>query len=202
MNITKLAAEIRNCKICEKYLPYPPKPILQISKKAKITIAGQAPGIKTHFKGIPFDDLSGERLRAWLGVNRECFYNPDNFNIIPMGFCYPGSYIRNGKMSGDKPPRPECRATWHPQIYPNLSNVELTIILGQYAIDYLIRSDPKIGVTQAVANWQQYWPKMIVLPHPSPRNNPWFKRHPEFEKMQLPLLKQRVKSILNSNKSI
>lgn len=192
-----LLTDIRKCQICKKYLPYPPKPILQAGINAKITIAGQAPGEKTHFKGIPFDDPSGDRLRAWLGVDRKCFYNPDNFNIIPMGFCYPGSYIRNGKVSGDKPPRPECRATWHPQLYPLLTNVELTIILGQYAINYLISSHKKIGVTKAVENWQDYWPNMIVLPHPSPRNIPWFTHHPEFETEQLPKLKQRVKTILN-----
>lgn len=219
-SMTSLLAKIRACNQCQAHLPLAAKPILQVSRQARILIAGQAPGIKTHDKGIPFDDASGERLRSWLNVTREQFYNPALFAIIPMGFCFPGSIERNGKKQGDKPPRPECAATWHPQLLALMPQIELIVILGQYAIDYhlprelftesttpLDRLDTathtprklkqkSITVTQATEQWQQCWPTYIVLPHPSPRNNRWLKQHPEFETDQLPRLRARVLSLL------
>ncbi|MCH1928960.1 uracil-DNA glycosylase family protein [Shewanella sp. A25] len=232
-----LLIQIRSCSLCQKDLPLPAKPILQASSHAKILIAGQAPGVKTHHKGIPFDDASGERLRNWLNVSREQFYDPTLFAIIPMGFCFPGSIERNGKKQGDKPPRPECAATWHHNLLALMPNIELIIVLGQYAIDYhlsALKSDelvdektqhlpqpphkqklaqltdakaldakklklPKLTVTQAIAHWQDYWPNIIALPHPSPRNNLWLKQHPEFEAQILPMLKEYVGGLLQSS---
>ncbi|QYJ77730.1 uracil-DNA glycosylase family protein [Shewanella acanthi] len=230
-----LLIQIRSCSLCQKDLPLPAKPILQASSHAKILIAGQAPGVKTHHKGIPFDDASGERLRNWLNISREQFYDPKLFAIIPMGFCFPGSIERNGKKQGDKPPRPECAATWHSQLLALMPNIELIIVLGQYAIDYhlsplstdelvdekrqylthlankqklakltdakaldaKILKRPKLTVTQTIAHWQDYWPNIIALPHPSPRNNLWLKQHPEFEVHILPMLKTRIHQLLN-----
>ena len=222
--MAKLLAKISACTLCKAHLPLAPKPILQASTQARILIAGQAPGVKTHHKGIPFDDASGERLRTWLNVTREQFYDPNLFAIIPMGFCFPGSIEKNGKKQGDKPPRPECAATWHQALLALMPQIELIVILGQYAIDYHLPREsseavnltspitkhqttganvtviPKlkpITVTQACAQWQQYWPKYLVLPHPSPRNNLWLKLHPEFERDMLPRLRMRIASLLN-----
>lgn len=218
-----LLVNIRACTLCQAHLPLPPHPILQASSQARILIAGQAPGINTHHKGIPFDDASGERLRAWLNVTREQFYTPELFAIVPMGFCFPGNIEKNGKKVGDKPPRHECAATWHRQLLALMPQIKLVVILGQYAIDYHLASDQldtaifdtqvkmgpapntrarakaktkSITVTQATAQWQQYWPKYIVLPHPSPRNNRWLKQHPEFERDMLPRLRQRIATLL------
>ncbi|HIF9197709.1 TPA: uracil-DNA glycosylase family protein [Photobacterium damselae] len=195
MSVENLVHRIRKCQICKGKLPYPPKPLIQASDKAKILIIGQAPGEKTHFKGRVFDDVSGDRLRAWLGVDRETFYNPDIFNIVPMGFCYPGTIIRNGKRAGDKPPRPECRATWHPILLPQLTQVELVILMGNYAIEYYLKQK-KLSVTDAVFNQDHHKDNIFVLPHPSPRNNIWLAKHPQFEQDILPKLKQKLAQLI------
>lgn len=203
-----LINQISACQICQAELPCSPKPIIQIGANAKILIAGQAPGLKAHKQGMPFQDMSGDRLRDWLGVTSSQFYDPNLFAILPMGFCFPGNIIRNGKKSGDKPPIPICAKTWRQAILKHLDKVELTVILGQYAIDYHLgnglpdsdkgsKKSSKISVTSAVANWRQHWPSQIVLPHPSPRNNIWLKRHPEFETEILPQLKLRVNNIIS-----
>ncbi|MPY21422.1 uracil-DNA glycosylase family protein [Shewanella psychropiezotolerans] len=195
----QLKAKISACNLCQAELPLPAKPIIQISQNAKILIAGQAPGIKAHEKGAPFHDPSGKRLRDWLGVTEEQFYDANLFAIVPMGFCFPGTIIRNGKKSGDKPPMPLCAPIWRQTLFEELAHIELTIILGQYAIDYHLNSKQgknKLSVTQAVMNWQEYWPASIALPHPSPRNNIWLKRHPEFEAEVIPRLRNKVKDIL------
>lgn len=210
-SLDKLIAQISACQICQAELPCQPKPIIQMGADAKILIAGQAPGMKAHDQGMPFQDVSGDRLRNWLGVTSSQFYDPSLFAILPMGFCFPGNIVRNGKKAGDKPPMSICARTWRQALLNHLNNVELTIILGQYAIDYhlvnhtqavassdkVVTKPSKISVTSAVANWKLYWPSQIVLPHPSPRNNIWLKRHPEFETETLPQLKQRVKSIIS-----
>lgn len=194
--LSELLQQIRACQQCQAELPLPPKPILQASSQARILIAGQAPGVKTHHKGIPFDDASGERLRAWLNVSREQFYDPARFAIVPMGFCFPGTIERNGKKQGDKPPRPECAATWHEKLLALMPQIELVLVLGQYAIEYHLHS--KMTVTQACEQWQHYWPNVIVLPHPSPRNNLWLKQHPEFERVLIPKIRSRIAALLNS----
>ncbi|QYK06467.1 uracil-DNA glycosylase family protein [Shewanella zhangzhouensis] len=191
-----LLEEVRACHICEG-LPLGPKPILQAASGAKILIAGQAPGAKTHEKGRPFDDASGDRLRHWLGVDKASFYDPGRFAILPMGFCFPGSIIRQGRRQGDMPPRPECAAAWRERLLAHLPHVELTLVLGTYALDWHL---PKHrGLTVEATDWQAHWPKLLVLPHPSPRNGLWLKRHPEFEANVIPKLQQRVSGLLGLN---
>ncbi|NMH64464.1 uracil-DNA glycosylase family protein [Shewanella sp. SHSM-M6] len=195
-----LMQQIRACRLCAQALPLPPKPILQAHPAARILIAGQAPGLKAHTLGRPFDDPSGDRLRQWLGVDRTQFYDEHLFAIVPMGFCFPGSHTSEGKKRGDKAPRPECAQTWHERLLAALPNIELTLVLGQYAIDYHLGGGAgvkgKLSVGQAVANWQAYWPEKMVLPHPSPRNNLWLKRHPQFETELLPKLRARIAALL------
>lgn len=194
-NLTNLLSQVKQCQLCAEHLPFAPKPIVQLASNAKILIAGQAPGQKTHHKGHPFDDASGERLRLWLGVTREQFYNPDLFAILPMGFCFPGSYTATDKKSGDKPPRPECEAAWRQPLLKELHHVELTLLVGQYAIEWHLKR--KLTVTHAVEQWQTLWPHTLVMPHPSPRNNIWLKRHPEFEQQIIPKLQQHVATLIS-----
>lgn len=192
-----LQTDIEQCQICADSLPLGANPIVQLGKNAKILIAGQAPGQKTHHKGRPFDDASGERLRAWLGVTKEQFYDPNLFAIVPMGFCFPGSYSSADKKSGDKPPRPECAVKWRHDVLAQLEHIELTLLVGKYAIEWHLKQ--KISVSQSVSNWQTRWPKTLVMPHPSPRNNIWLKRHPDFETSIIPQLQQRVAQLIIQN---
>ncbi len=184
-----LADTIRTCTICDG-LPLGPKPIFQFSKSSKILIAGQAPGRITHHKGIPFDDPSGNRLRNWLGVTPQQFYNPDLFAIVPMGFCFPGT----GK-SGDLPPRTACAAAWREKILVSLMEIELTLVVGAYALDYHLGELQKRTLTETVANWREYWPQILPLPHPSPRNGFWLKKNPWFETDILPALRSKVRDL-------
>lgn len=195
MTITKrkfntLVKEVRACTICEKHLPLGPRPVFQLDPAAKILIVGQAPGTRVHETGITFNDPSGDRLREWLGVGRDEFYDPKKFAILPMGFCYPGT----GK-SGDLPPRPECAETWRAKLLECLPVLEFKFILGQYAIDYHLGKS-KGTLTDKVKQWRDYWPEMVPAPHPSPRNNRWLKNNPWFEQELIPEVQQRVKKIL------
>jgi len=163
---------------------------LQCSESSLILIAGQAPGSKVHASGVPFDDPSGDRLRSWLGISRDTFYDATNIAILPMGFCYPGT----GK-SGDLPPRPECAPKWRRPLLEQMRQLQMTLVLGQYAQSYHLDSKPG-SLTGLVRSWRDYWPEMLPLPHPSPRNNRWFKQNPWFETELLPVLKSRVIQIL------
>ncbi len=185
-----LLTEVRACTICEPHLPLGPRPVLQLHPNARILIAGQAPGRKVHDSGVPFEDASGNRLREWLGVTREVFYNPEKIAILPMGFCFPGS----GK-SGDLPPRPECAPAWREQLLGQLRDLALTLVLGKYAQAYHF-GESNTSVTELVKSWDTYWPKLVPLPHPSPRNNPWLRKNPWFETDLLPALRQRVAEVL------
>lgn len=188
--VEKLLGSIRQCEIC-KELPLGPRPIVQASVASKILIAGQAPGQITHRKGIPFDDPSGNRLREWLGVDKNAFYDPDNFAIVPMGFCYPGK----GK-SGDLPPRRECAENWHDELLGGLKKIELKLIIGQYALAYYLGDAREKTLTETVRNWRTHWPEVLPLPHPSPRNFSWLKKNSWFEGEILPILRQRVREVL------
>jgi uracil-DNA glycosylase len=188
-----LLQDVQACNICQPVLPHGPRPVLQFHPKASILIAGQAPGRKVHETGIPFNDPSGDRLREWLGVNRETFYNAQKIAILPMGFCYPGT----GK-SGDLPPRPECAATWRAQLLAHLPNIKLILVIGQYAQDYHLTDSPYSTVTETVKAWKDFWPERLPLPHPSPRNNIWLKRNPWFTTELLPILRQQVQTILET----
>ena len=189
-----LLAEVRACTLCAAHLPLGPRPVLQLHPSARILIAGQAPGRKVHESGVPFDDASGDRLRAWLGVSRDTFYDARQIAILPMGFCFPGT----GK-SGDLPPRPECALAWRAQLLSHLKHLELTVVIGQYALDHHL---PGTGgaaggsVTQTVHGWRNHGPQTMPLPHPSPRNNIWLKRNPWFEVDLLPALRARVAGVL------
>ena len=186
-----IVGKARACRLCAAHLPLGPRPVFQVDAKAKILIAGQAPGRRVHETGIPFNDPSGERLRAWMGVDAATFYDPRKIAILPMGFCYPGT----GK-SGDLPPRPECAAEWRAPLLKLLSSTELTLVIGQYALDWHLKDTQKGSLTETVQNWKQYWPAILPLPHPSPRNNIWLKKNPWFEAEILPMLKQKVGSLL------
>ena len=192
-NSSALIKEIRSCTICPD-LPLGPRPIVQFSKTAKLLIVGQAPGRITHHKGIPFDDPSGERLRSWLGITRQTFYDAQKIAIVPMGFCFPGT----GK-GGDLPPRTECAEAWRAKVLSEVQEVELTLIIGRYAIDWHLPELGKHTVTDAVKSWTQVWPHKLILPHPSPRNNRWLKQNPWFEQDVIPTLQQRVRTMFTTS---
>ena len=189
-DLDSLLVEVRNCQTCIGSLPQPPRPVLQCSATARILIAGQAPGRKVAASGIPFDDPSGERLREWMGIERDLFYDAGKIAILPMGFCYPGS----GK-SGDLPPRPECAAQWRAKLLALMPQVQLTLVLGGHAQRYHFEN-AALSVTQQVKSWRDHWPRMLLLPHPSPRNNRWLKQNPWFEAEVLPRLRTRLNEIL------
>ncbi len=185
-SFTSLLDNIQQCQICAKSLANGCRPVVQAHPDAKILIIGQAPGLKVHQTGIPFNDASGERLRQWMGIDKTLFYDPHFLAIMPMGFCYPGK----GK-SGDLPPRKECAPQWHEQLLEQLPNIELILLIGQYAQDYYLANKPKT-LTETVQAWQQYQPKYLPLPHPSPRNNIWLKKNPWFEQQLVPHLQNII----------
>ncbi len=183
--------QVRSCEHCVKHLPLGARPVLQVGTEARILIAGQAPGSKVHATGVPFDDPSGDRLRLWMGVEKSEFYDANKIAILPMGFCYPGK----GK-SGDLPPRPECADLWREQLLAMMPNVELTLVIGQYAIAWHLPELKKQSLTNTVKEWRTHWPNQLPLPHPSPRNNIWLKKNAWFEDDVLPSLQNRVRSLL------
>lgn len=187
----ELLAEIRACRVCEEHLPHGPRPVLAASPEARLLIIGQAPGRKVHESGVPWQDVSGDRLRAWLEVDRETFYDPSRIALLPTGFCYPGS-----GRSGDLPPRPECAPLWKPRLRPALSRVRLTLLVGSYAQSEELGERAKATLTQTVKAWREYGPAVIPLPHPSPRNRLWLRRNPWFEQELLPELRISVQAAL------
>ncbi len=186
----RLLGEARRCTLCDG-LPLGPRPLLQGSVTAKILIAGQAPGRRAHESGIPFDDQSGDRLRAWLGIERDIFYDPAAIALLPMGFCYPGT----GK-GGDLPPRTECAPAWRERLLEHMPAVEFTILIGMYAQGWHLGTANGRTLTENVANWEQFWPAQVPLPHPSPRNARWLSRNPEVEATLLPAVRRRVGELL------
>ena len=191
MVMQTLLTEIRNCEVCQEYLPFPPRPIVSVSRRSQILIIGQAPGSKVQASGIPWDDPSGDLLREWLGLGKEAFYDPDICGIVPMGFCYPGK-----GMSGDLPPRPECAPLWHPQLFEKMSDVKLTLLIGQYAQRYYLGERAKRNLTETVRSFEEYLPRFFPLPHPSPRNRFWMAKNPWFQSDNLPVLRELVERIL------
>ena len=190
--VASLLREVRRCTLCAEHLPLGPRPVLQFHQDARILLAGQAPGRKVHESGVPFADPSGDRLRAWLGVTPEVFYDPRRVAILPMGFCFPGT----GK-AGDLPPRPECAPAWRETLMRHLTDLKLTLVIGQYAQAYHL-PESQASVTETVQAWRTYWPRVVPLPHPSPRNNIWLRRNPWFEKELLPRLRRRVAEVLSA----
>jgi uracil-DNA glycosylase len=190
--LAPLLAEIRACRLCEAHLPLGPRPVVQASSSARLLIVSQAPGRKVHASGIPFDDVSGNRLRDWLGVDRTTFYDARRIAIVPMGFCFPGS-----GRGGDLPPRPECAPIWHPRLLPQLRKVQLTLAIGQYAQAGLLGAQRGSSLTTQVQAWREHLAHgLLPLPHPSPRNQLWLKRNPWFETELLPELRRLVAELL------
>ncbi len=186
-----LLQEIRQCHVCEKHLPHGVNPVLAASPLSKIALIGQAPGRVVHNTSVPWDDKSGDNLRNWLGIDKSKFYDADLIALIPMGFCYPGT----GK-SGDLPPRPECAPLWHNKLWAFMPNVELVLLIGQYAQNYYLGNTAKATLTETVENFQTYLPKYFPLPHPSPRNNIWQAKNAWFGTDVLPELKRQVQAIV------
>ena len=189
--LSDLLQRIGKCEACTD-LPLGVRPILQVNKGSRVLIVGQAPGRITHNKGVPFDDPSGDRLRDWMGIDREVFYDSTKIAIVPMGFCFPGT-----KNSGDLPPRPICAETWRRTVLDHLQQVALIIVIGRYAINWHIPELSTHSVTDAVKQWEVLLPSSIILPHPSPRNNRWLKSNPWFETDVLPNLRERISKLLS-----
>jgi len=192
-DLTDLLAEIRACRLCAAHLPHPPRPILRAGQGARLLIVGQAPGRRVHETGIPWNDPSGDRLRAWLQLDRTAFYDETRIAIAPTGFCYPGT-----GRGGDLPPRPKCAPLWHPRLWAALPGIRLTLLVGAYAQAYYLGADRKPTLTATVAAWAEYLPARFPLPHPSPRNGAWLKRNPWFEADVIPALRERVAAVLAS----
>ena len=183
----RLLSEVRDCRVCRTHLPLGPRPVLQANPSARILVVGQAPGVRVHRSGIPWDDPSGDRLRLWTGLSRELFYDASQVAIIPMGFCYPGR-----GQGGDLPPRREGAALWLVQLLSGLPRIELTLLVGLHAQRHYLGRRRKASLTETVRAWQEFAPSYFPLPHPSARNTPWFQRNPWFEQDLLPALKRRV----------
>lgn len=197
-----LAAELSACRHCvekvaaDRRLPHDPRPVCVLSETARIAICGQAPGTRVHASGQPYTDPSGDRLREWMGIGKEVFYDPSKVAIVPMGFCFPGLDAKGG----DKPPRRECRALWHDRLFAAMPQLELKLAIGQYAIAYHLRELQKPSVRETVAAWKEMVARSLArdgaatlpMPHPSWRNNAWLKANPWFAESVLPFLKSEV----------
>lgn len=187
-SLTRLLSDIDACRVCEAAIGFTPRPVLQFSEQARIIICGQAPGKRVHESGRPFTDPSGDRLRQWLGITPETFYDAQRVAVIPMGFCFPG-YDDKGS---DKPPRPECAPLWRRELLSHLHHPTLTILLGRHAMEWHGIGEKKQSLDAIVAAWRQHRPAFYALPHPSWRNSGWLKRHPWFEAQLLPQLQADV----------
>lgn len=204
--LAKLRDAIATCRACRngsnRQIAHEPRPILRLSARARIVIASQAPGIRAHTSGIPFDDPSGVRLRDWMGTGPDVFYDSDRIAIVPMGFCFPG----HDAAKGDLPPRTECRPLWHDQIFAAMPQVELLLTIGIHALRYhmqrLAFEIPGFsGMSELAGAWRRFdngqRPRLIPLPHPSWRNSGWLKRNPWFEAEVLPVVRAEVARLLN-----
>ena len=187
-----LLTQIRHCTVCAAHLPHGCRPVMDAHPDSRLVIVGQAPGRRVHESGVPWDDPSGDNLRAWLEVDRDTFYDPKKIALIPMGFCYPGT-----GRSGDLPPRKECAPLWHPPLFEAMRSVELILLVGQYAQGYYLGPEVKKNLTETVRNFRSYLPKYFPLPHSSPRNNIWQKKNPWFKEELLPNLRGRLRSLLD-----
>jgi uracil-DNA glycosylase len=206
--LDQLAADIAVCQICReqpqgKPLPHQPRPVVRLSATGRIAICGQAPGTRVHTSGIPFTDPSGDRLRQWMGVTPEEFYDSRSIALVPMGFCFPG----HDAKGGDLPPRPECAATWHAQIFAAMPHIELIVLLGYSAMRWHLGSACPPTLSATVEQWQDYLnrrehPRYLPMPHPSWRNNGWLKARPWFEQSLLPVLRHEVRRCLNGRTSM
>jgi uracil-DNA glycosylase len=190
----RLVAEIRACTLCAPHLPLGPRPVLRGRPSARLLVISQAPGTRAHETNLSFNDRSGDRLRAWLGISRDEFYDESRVAILPMGLCYPG----RDEKGGDLPPRPECAPLWHPPMRRLLPAVELTLLVGGYAIRYYLPRERARPLSQALARWREGAPELFLLPHPSWRTTQWLSDNPWFEREALPELRARVRRALTS----
>ncbi len=193
-SLEALLVRARACRLCERHLPLGPKPVFRLAESARLLIVGQAPGTKVHATGIPWNDPSGDRLREWLALGRDAFYDESAIAILPTGFCYPGRLSRGG----DSPPRPECAPLWHPPLRARLPNIRLTLLVGAYAQAYYLRERQGATVAETVRGFRAHLPEFLPLPHPSWRTLAWAKRHPWFERRVIPELRQRVREVLRT----
>jgi uracil-DNA glycosylase len=192
VSLTRLLREVRACRLCEADLPFGPRPVVQVAGTARLLIIGQAPGSKVHQSGIPWNDASGDRLRDWLGLDHAAFYDETRVAIVPMGFCYPGA----GANGADRPPRPECAPRWHDRLLKQLPDLQLTLLIGQYAHRYYLGARRKDTMTETVKAFAQYGPQFFPLPHPSWRSVVWTRKHPWFEATIVPELRAAVRALL------
>ncbi|WP_446737828.1 uracil-DNA glycosylase family protein [Rhizobium sp. CFBP 8752] len=203
--IASLAASIAQCRICRDHplkgeadrLPHEPRPVAVLSATARLLIAGQAPGLRVHESGLPFNDASGNRLRDWMDVTREEFYDARRLAIVPMGFCFPG-YDAKGS---DLPPRKECAPAWRSQVMAAMPQIDTILVIGQYASAWHLGSQRKPSMTETVMNWRQYFlanegPRVLPIPHPSWRNSGWLRKNPWFEAEVIPALRHHVDSLV------
>lgn len=189
--LARLLQDVRSCRLCEAILPLGPRPIVAVSQHARILIIGQAPGTKVHSSGIAWNDPSGDRLRRWLNLSHDVFYDTNQIGIMPMGFCYPG----RGR-SGDLPPRSECAPAWHKRILDHLPNIRLTLLIGSYAVNYYLKDFRSKTLKDTIARWHEMPDCFLALPHPSPRNTKYIRDNSWFETDLVPELQKRVHSIL------
>jgi uracil-DNA glycosylase len=181
-------AAARACTVCAEQLPLGARPVFRASRTARLLIVGQVPGTKVHETGIPWNDRSGDRLRDWLAVDSETFHDEGRIAILPAGFCYPGRYERGG----DLPPRPECAPLWHRRLTSHIPDIQLTLLVGQYAQALYLGRRRRHSLTATVAAWRDYPPEFLPLPHPSWRNTAWLRKNPWFEAELLPVLREKV----------
>ena len=191
--IENVVDELRRCTLCASELPLEPNPVFQVSAASRVLIVGQAPGIRVHETGLPFNDPSGDRLRHWLGTTREEFYDPEKFALLPMAFCYPGT----GK-SGDLPPPKRCADTWRKKLLSELADVRFTLLCGRYAINWHLPDTQGQSITKIVRKTAERRIDVIATPHPSGRNNGWFARNPWFDAQIVPKIQKHVQLALNA----
>jgi uracil-DNA glycosylase len=192
MSLTRLLCEVRACRNCEGKLPLGPRPVLQLVGTARLLIIGQAPGSKVHRSGLPWDDASGDRLREWLKLDRSAFYDAARVAILPIGFCYPGA----GGNGGDQPPRPECAPLWHERLLRHLPDLQLALLVGQYAHRHYLKAERKGSLTETVKAFSEYGPRFFPLPHPSWRSPIWMRKHPWFEQVVIPEMRNAVRDLI------
>jgi len=195
--LDKLLKEVRACRLCAERLPLGPRPVLRMASTARLLIIGQAPGTKVHETGIPWNDRSGDRLRQWLAIDRDIFYDEARIAIMPMGFCYPGV----DKNGGDLPPLRECAPKWHGPLRAQLPGIELTLLVGSYAQAHYLGERRKATMTETVRAWRDYGPEFLPLPHPSWRNTGWLKKNPWFAEELVPVLRRRTQGIIGDASS-
>jgi uracil-DNA glycosylase len=194
----RLVAEIGACTICAPHLPLGPRPIVRGRPSARLLIISQAPGRRVHDTGLSFNDRSGDRLRAWLATDRATFYDEGRLAILGMAFCYPGS----NRKGGDLPPRPECAPRWHARLRSFFPAIELTLLVGRYAIDYYLPAARTRSMTEVIVRWRDFLPELFVLPHPSWRTTRWLRDNPWFENEALPELRARVARVLSASPAL